>query len=107
MFRVWTKNLGRVGKSEAHVYFLALTCSDAEQLGKPFLLKGNFIPFNTQTMKYYQLREVKNNLGDATKAHFIALSMFSNYSETKSDRILLPERRVRPTQHHPDLTADN
>ena len=43
MFRVWTKNLGRVGKSEAHVYFLALTCSDAEQLGKPFLLKGNFI----------------------------------------------------------------
>ena len=43
MFRVWTKNLGRVGKSEAHVYFLALTCSDAEQLDKPFLLKGNFI----------------------------------------------------------------
>ena len=43
MFKVWTKNLGRVGKSEAHVYFLALTCSDAEQLGKPFLLKGNFI----------------------------------------------------------------
>ena len=43
MFRVWTKNLGRVGKSEAHVYFLALTCSDAEQFGKPFLLKGNFI----------------------------------------------------------------
>ena len=43
MFRVWTKNLGRVGKSEAHVYVLALTCSDAEQLGKPFLLKGNFI----------------------------------------------------------------
>ena len=42
MFRVWTKNLGRVGKSEAHVYFLALICSDAEQLGKPFLLKGNF-----------------------------------------------------------------
>ena len=37
------KNLGRVGKSEAHVYFLALTSSDAEQLGKPFLLKGNFI----------------------------------------------------------------
>ena len=43
MFRIWTKNLGRVGKSEAHAYFLALTCSDAEQLGKPFLLKGNFI----------------------------------------------------------------
>ena len=43
MFRFWTKSLGRVGKSEAHVYFLALTCSDAEQLGKPFLLKGNFI----------------------------------------------------------------
>ena len=41
--RVWTKKLGRVGKPEAHVYFLALTCSDAEQLGKPFLLKGNFI----------------------------------------------------------------
>ena len=37
------KKLGRVGKSESHVYFLALTCSDAEQLGKPFLLKGNFI----------------------------------------------------------------
>ena len=43
MFRVWTKNLGRIGKSEAHVYFFTLTCSDAEQLGKPFLLKGNFI----------------------------------------------------------------
>ena len=41
--------------------------------------------------KYYQLREVKNNLGDVTKAHFIALSMFDIYSETKSDRILLPE----------------
>ena len=36
MFRVWTKKLGRVGKSESHVY---VTCSDAEQLGKPFLLK--------------------------------------------------------------------
>ena len=49
MFRVWTKNLARVGKSEAHVhvYCLALTCSDAaEQLGKPFLLKGNFIFFS-------------------------------------------------------------
>ena len=34
---------GRVGKSEAQAYFLALTCSDAEQLGKPFLLKGKFI----------------------------------------------------------------
>ena len=43
MLRVWTKILGRIGKSEAHVYLLALTCSDAEQLGKPFLLKGNFI----------------------------------------------------------------
>ena len=43
MFSVWTKNLGRVGKSEAHVHFLALTCSDAEQLGKSFLLKRNFI----------------------------------------------------------------
>ena len=43
MFRVWTKKLGRVGISESHVYFLALTCRDAEQLGKPFLLKGNFI----------------------------------------------------------------
>ena len=43
MFRVWTKNLGTVGKSEAHVYFLALTCSDAEQDGKPFPLKGKFI----------------------------------------------------------------
>ena len=43
MFRVWTNNLGKVGKAEAHVYFLALTGSDAEQLGKPFLLKGNFI----------------------------------------------------------------
>ena len=56
--------------------------------------------------KYYQLREVKNNLGDVTKAHFIALSMFDIYSETKNDRILLPQRRVWPTQHHPDLTAD-
>ena len=45
MFRVWTKKIGRVGKSESHVYFLALTCSDAEQSGKPFLLKGNFIRF--------------------------------------------------------------
>ena len=31
------KKIGRVGKSESHVYFLALTCSDAEQPGKPFL----------------------------------------------------------------------
>ena len=44
--------------------------------------------------KYYQLREVKNNVGDVTKAHFVALSMFDIYSETKSDRILLPERRI-------------
>ena len=43
MFRVWTKKLDRVGKSESHVYFSALTCSVTEQLGKPFLLKGNFI----------------------------------------------------------------
>ena len=43
---------------------------------------------------YYQLREVKNNVGDFSKAHFIALSMFDIYSETKNDRILLPERRV-------------
>ena len=43
MFMVWTKTLGRVGKSEAHVYVLALTCSGVEQLGNPFLLKGNFI----------------------------------------------------------------
>ena len=50
MFRVWTKNLDRVGKSEAHVYFLALTCSDAE-LGKPFLLKGNFISFSKTRIK--------------------------------------------------------
>ena len=42
MFRVGTNNLGRVGKSEAHVYFIALTCSDEEQLGKPFLLQVNF-----------------------------------------------------------------
>ena len=48
MFRVWTKNLGRVGTSEAHLHFLALTCSDVEQLGKPFLLKGNFIPIISQ-----------------------------------------------------------
>ena len=44
--------------------------------------------------KYYQLREVKNNVGDVNKAHFVALSMLDIYSETKSDRILLPERRV-------------
>ena len=43
MFRVWTNNLGRVGKAEAHVYFLALTGSDTKQLGNSFLLKGNFI----------------------------------------------------------------
>ena len=49
---------------------------------------------------------MKNNLGDVTKAHFIALLMFDIYSETNSDRILLPERRVWPTQRHPDLTAD-
>ena len=53
---------------------------------------------------------MKNNVGDVTKAHFIALSMFDIYSETKSDRILLPERRVWPlltdatSSHH--LTAD-
>ena len=56
MFRVWTKNLGRVGKSEAQVYFLALTCSDAKQFGKPFLLKGNFIShlMSTELCLYQQ-----------------------------------------------------
>ena len=49
---------------------------------------------------------MKNNLGDATKALFIALSMFDIHSETNSDRILLPERRVWPTQHYPDIIAD-
>ena len=57
MFRVWTKNLGWVKKSEAHVYFLALTCNEAEQLGKHFLLKGNFIMFSfnqlTKTFNAY------------------------------------------------------
>ena len=80
MFRVWTKNLGGVGKSEAHVYCLALTRSDqdqdsllvkrrndnhspgttdaAEQLGKPFLLKGNFIFFSF----YYYSKLLKSGL---------------------------------------------
>ena len=56
MFRVWTKTLGRVGKSESHVYVLALTCSDADQLGKPFLIKRNFIFFHlTYDMTYYSV----------------------------------------------------
>ena len=60
-------------------------------------------PFNTQILP---ASWSEKNLGDVTKAHFIALSMFDVYSEIKSDRISLPERPVWPTQHHPDLTAD-
>ena len=73
MFRVWKKNLGRVGKSEAHVYFLALTYSDAEQLGTPFLLKGNFIMNNSQIIYtiYHVRTEVhSNNFKIITKKFF-------------------------------------
>ena len=45
---------------------------------------------------YYQLHEVKNNLGDVTKADFIALSMFDIYSETKRDIYVMKNFRVSP-----------
>ena len=43
MFRAGAKTLVGSGNLK-HIYLeLALTCIDAEELGKPFLLKGNFI----------------------------------------------------------------